>query len=160
RLVDRKYWRLAGRQARKVCAQLPNPARDVTGSLEVDEFVIAGVAEVLEEPDPGGGVEERLARERPALQIELLELIAIALHHDEFVLADALDFLNRGLQLEDAQVVQTGEGNDEIEMLVAEGVSVLRPVAEEMRADLLFSLGQSVAGYVKAYDLRIGQELL
>src|SRR6516165_5495290 len=39
-------------------------------SLEVDEFVVAGVAEVAVEPDPLGGVEERFAGERPALHVE------------------------------------------------------------------------------------------
>src|SRR5215469_865424 len=56
-----------------------------TRLFEVDELVVARIAEMLVQPDPRGGVEERLGGERPALHAELLRLVAIALDHDVFV---------------------------------------------------------------------------
>src|SRR2546428_8201304 len=70
--------------------------------FEIDEFVIASVAEVIEQPNPGGSIKECLAGQRPALQIELLKLVPVALDHDELVFAHSLDFLQRRLQIENA----------------------------------------------------------
>src|SRR5579863_3474439 len=88
----------------------------ITVSLfEINEFVIAGIAEMIVEPDPRGRVEEGLAGQRPTLHVELLALVAIALDHDVTGLADALDFAQSRLQLENLEVVQAAEGDDEIE---------------------------------------------
>ncbi len=89
--------------ARATCARIAALAvltfmRIDRASFEVDEFVVAGVAEVLVEPDPFRRVKELFGRQRPAFEIELLELVPIALDHDVLVLADALDFLQRRLQ--------------------------------------------------------------
>src|SRR5438477_3619971 len=103
--------------------------------FEVDELIVSRVAEVFVEPDPLRGVEERLARERPAFQIEELLLVAIALEHDVPVLADAFDFTQGRLQLEQPQVVQGAERDDEIEVLVAPRIAILRAIAHQMRTD-------------------------
>ena len=67
-------------------------------SFEIDEFVVAGIAEV-----------RRRARSTPTVcrndsavsaqhsQIELLELVPVALDHDVVVLADALDLAARAV---------------------------------------------------------------
>src|SRR6516165_6126282 len=104
--------------------------------FEIDEFVVAGVAEVIEQPDPGSGIEECFAGQRPALQIELLELVAITLDHNVLVLAHPFDLLQRRLQVEDAQIVQASERDDEIEVFIAERISILRAIAKQMGAHL------------------------
>src|SRR5688572_16237815 len=54
-------------------------------SFEVHELVIAGIAEMPEQPDPLGRAEKRLARERPALEVEQLFFVPVALHHEVLV---------------------------------------------------------------------------
>src|SRR5262245_13054640 len=100
----------------------------IARSLEVDELVVAGIAEMAVQPDPLGGVEERFGGERPALEVELLELVSVALDHDVFLLTDALDLLDRGFQLEQAQVVQRAERDHQVELLVAPRIRILRAI--------------------------------
>src|ERR1051325_8767573 len=83
--------------------------------FEIDELVVARIAEVLVEPDPGRGVEERLGGERPALHPELLGLVAVALDHDVLVAPDPLDLGKRGSKLEDLEIVQRAERDHEVE---------------------------------------------
>src|SRR5262249_29834979 len=87
------------------------------------------------EPYPLGGIEEAFAGEGPALQVELLQLIAVALEHDVALLADALDLFTGGVQLEEAQGVQAAERDHEIAILIAARVAILRPITEEGPAD-------------------------
>src|SRR5690242_17137526 len=100
---------------------------------------------MLIQPDPFGGVEEALAGERPALEIELFELVAIAFEHDVALLADALDLAAGGLELEEAEIVQAAERDHQVEMLIAPRVAILRAITEEMLADRLGRVGQAVA---------------
>src|SRR5438132_9812959 len=93
--------------------------------FEVDELIVSRVAEVFVEPDPLCGVEERLAREGPALKVEELLLVVVALEHDVPVFADTLNLGEGRLQLEQPQVVQAAEGEDEIEVLVAPWIAIL-----------------------------------
>src|SRR5215217_8656202 len=128
-------------------------------SFEVDEFVIAGITEVRVEPDPFGGVEKRFARERPALQIELLELAAVAFEHDVALLADALDFGQRRLQLEQPQVVKAAERNHQVELVVAERISILRAVLEELVLHVRVGVGEAMIRDVEARDLEARLDL-
>src|SRR4030095_10807436 len=68
--------------------------------LEVDELVVAGVAEMAIEPNPLRRVEEGLGGQRPAFEVGLLELAPITLDHDIFLLPNAFDFTYRRLELE------------------------------------------------------------
>src|ERR1700690_3917998 len=73
----------------------------ITRSLfEIDEFAIAGIAEVVIEPNPFRRGQTLLRGQRPAFEVELFQFVTVALDHDVFIFADALDFRNRGLQLE------------------------------------------------------------
>ena len=54
------------------------------------------------EPDPLGGIKEGFTGQRPALEIELLKFISVALEHDVALLADALDFRERAATFKDA----------------------------------------------------------
>ena len=74
------------------------------------------------EPDPFVFVEEGFTGERPTLNIKQLLLVAIALEHDVALFANSLDFAKGGLKFENAEVVERGEGDDEVEGLVLEGV--------------------------------------
>src|SRR5437899_951645 len=56
--------------------------------LEVDELVIPGVPGPVEQPGPRLGAEERLARQRPALEVEQLLRRPVALDDEVLVLAD------------------------------------------------------------------------
>src|SRR5262249_61569842 len=112
------------------------------------------------EPYPLGGIEEAFAGEGPALQVELLQLIAVALEHDVALLADALDLFTGGVELEEAQVVQAAERDHEIEILIAERVAILRAITEEVLADGLGGGGEAVLGNIEADDFGTGEELL
>src|SRR5580698_2950134 len=129
-------------------------------SLEVDEFVIAGIAEVVVEPDPRRHVVECLCSQRPAFHVELLELAPVTLDHDVLVLADALDLLHRGLQFEHLQIVQRAERDHEIERFVAERIRVLRAIAEQIVPDFFLGIGEAMLGDVEADDLGFRQQQL
>ena len=73
---------------------------------------------------------------------------------------DALDFSQRGLQLEEPQVVQAAQRDHQVEVLVAEGIGVLGAIAEEIAADALGGVGQAVPRDVEAHARRIRQQLL
>src|SRR5215469_14869201 len=45
--------------------------------FEIDELVIAGIAEVIVQPDPLRRMQDRFRGQRPALEIELLELVTV-----------------------------------------------------------------------------------
>ena len=89
---------------------------------KINKLVVAGVAEVFVEPDPFVLIEEGFTGEGPTLNIEQLLLVAIALEHDVALFSDSLNFTESGLKLEDTKVVKRGEGDDEVEGLVLEGV--------------------------------------
>jgi len=112
------------------------------------------------EPDPFLLVEEGFAGESPALDIEEFLLVAVALEHDVALLADALDFAECGLQFEDPEVVKRGEGDDEVEGFVLEGVWILGAVQEEVRFELGMHTGEAVLGDVESNDLDTGFEEL
>ena len=78
-------------------------------SLEIDKLVIAGVAEVVVEPDPFLLIEEGFAGESPTLEVEEFLFVAVALEHDVALLADPLDFGESGLEFENPEVVKRGE---------------------------------------------------
>ena len=105
-------------------------------------------------------MEDRLGGQRPAFQIVHLGDVPVSLDHDVLVLADALDLLDRGLQLEQPQIVQRAERDDEIEIVVAVGVGVLRLVGEEIGLHLFMRMGKAVLRDVKARDLQPRQYLL
>src|SRR5207247_9722047 len=73
-----------------------------------------------------------------ALEVEELLLVPVALEHDVLGAADPLDLLERGLQLEEPQVVQGTERDDEVEVVVRPRVRVLRavPRSEEHTSEL------------------------
>src|ERR1700734_749834 len=128
--------------------------------FEIDEFVVAGIAEMVIEPDPFRRVQDRFRGQRPAFEIELLELVAVALEHDVFVLADPVDLLHCGFELEQAQIVQAAERDHQIERAVAVRIAVLGAIAEQIRLDLVAGLGEAVFRDVEAGDLEPGQDLL
>ena len=128
--------------------------------LEVDELVVAGEAEMTVEPDPLGRVEERLGGERPALEVEQLLLVTIALEHDVTALAHTLNLGERGLQFEDAQVVQTAQRDDEVEMFIAPRIRILRTVTNQVRANRLRRGREAVTRNVEANQLGLRQKLL
>ena len=112
------------------------------------------------EPDPFLLVEEGFAGEGPALDVEEFLLVAVTLEHDVALLADALDFAERGLKLENAEVVERGEGDDEVEGFVLEGIWILGAVDEEIGLELGMHAGETVFGDVKSDDLESGLEEL
>src|SRR5689334_7598703 len=71
------------------------PAR----SLEIDEFVVAGVAELFVQPDPFRGMQDGLRRQRPAFEVVQLGDVPVGLDHHILVLADPLDLLQRRVEL-------------------------------------------------------------
>src|ERR1700722_14043470 len=128
--------------------------------FEIDEFVVAGIAEMVIEPDPFRRMQERFRGQRPAFEIELLELVAIALEHDVFVLADPVDLLHRGLELEQAQIVQAAERDHQVKRAVAIRVTVLGAIAKQIRLDLVAGVGEGVFRDVEAGDLEPRQNFL
>ena len=112
------------------------------------------------EPDPFLLVEEGFAGEGPALDVEEFLLVAVTLEHDVALLADALDFAERGLKLENAEVVERGEGDDEVEGFVLEGIGILGAVQEKVGLELGMHAGEAVFGDVKSDDLKSGLEEL
>src|SRR5581483_6169735 len=74
--------------------------------LEVDELVVPGVPGRVEQPGPRLGAEERLARQRPALEVEQLLRRPVALDDEVLVPADALHLGERRGTLLHRQVVQ------------------------------------------------------
>ena len=71
-----------------------------------------------------------------------------------------LDLRERGFQLEDAQVVQTTEGDNQVELFVSKRKRILSPVTEEMWANRLRRIADTMARHVKATHIRFRQELL
>src|SRR5580692_2027058 len=128
--------------------------------FEIDEFVVAGIAEMVIEPDPFRRMQERFRGQRPAFEIELLELVPVALEHDVFVLADPIDFLHRGFELEQAQIVQAAERDNEIERTVAVRIAILGAIAEQIRLDIVAGVGEAVFRDVEAGDLEPRQDFL
>lgn len=112
------------------------------------------------EPDPFFLVEEGFACERPALDIEEFLFVAVALKHDVSLLADALDFAERGLQLKDSEIVKCGEGDDEIEGFVLEGIWILGAVQEDVGLEFRMHTGKAVFGDIESDDLKPGLEEL
>ncbi len=96
------------------------------------------------EPDPFSGVEERLTRQGPALQIEQFGFASIALNHDVLILPDTLNFLEGCLELEDSQVVKRADRHHKVEVLVAKGISILGPVVEQVWTNRLRRIPDSV----------------
>src|ERR1043166_1107581 len=127
--------------------------------FEVDELIVAGVSEMFVQPDPLRRVEERLARERPALKVEELLLVAIALEHHVSVFADALDFRQCGRELEEAEIVEASERDDEVEVLIAPRIAILRAIAHQVRPDRFGRVGETVARDIEADDFRVGKQL-
>jgi hypothetical protein len=115
---------------------------------------------VLVEPDPFVFVEEGFTGECPALNIEQLLLVPIALEHDVALFADALDFAEGGLKLEDAKVVECGEGDNKIKGFVLERIWILGAVNEEVRLELGMYASEPVLGDVESDDLESGLEEL
>src|SRR5580704_7499331 len=112
--------------------------------FEINEFVVASIAEMVIEPDPFRRMQDRFCGQRPAFEIELLELVPVALEHDVFVLTDPVDLLHRGLEFEQSQIVQAAERDHEIECAVAVRVAVLGAIAEQIRFDVVAGLGKAV----------------
>jgi hypothetical protein len=108
---------------------------------------------VFVEPDPLVFVEEGFTCERPTLNIEQLLLVAIALEHDVALFSDSLNFTESGLKLEDTEVVERGEGDNEIEGFVIEGVWILSTVDKEVRLELRMHACEPVLGYVESDNL-------
>src|SRR5262249_29705789 len=98
--------------------------------------------------------------ERPALHVELFELVAIALDHDVFVLAHPLDLAERRLELEDLEIVQGAERDDEIERFVVERVALLCAVAKELVLHVPMRIGEPMVRDVEADELGLGQQQL
>ena len=88
--------------------------------------------------------------ERPAFEVELLELVPVALDHNVFILADSLDLLHCGFQLVQTQIVQRAERDHQIEMFVTERIAVLSAIAEQIGLDVIASFGETVLGNVEA----------
>src|SRR3984957_15332193 len=112
--------------------------------FEIDELVVAGIAEMVIEPDSFRRMQERSRGQRPAFEIKLLELVPVALEHYVFALADPVDLLHRGLELEQAQIVQAAERDHQIERAVAVRIAILGAIAEQIRLDLVAALGAAV----------------
>src|SRR5205814_1518739 len=106
-----------------------------------------------------GGVEERLGRQRPALQVELLQLIPIALDHDVFVFAHPLDLADGSLQFKYSQVVQAAEGNHEVEGFVPPRIPILRAVPEKIRLEIRLLRSEAVLGNIETnqFETRLDQ---
>jgi hypothetical protein len=115
---------------------------------------------VFVEPDPFVFVEEGFTGECPALNVEQLLLVAIALEHDVALFANSLDFTESGLKLEDTKVVKGGEGDNEIEGFVLERIWILGAVDEEVRLELGMYASEPVLGDVESDDLESGLEEL
>ncbi len=58
--------------------------------------------------------------------------------------ADALDFAEGGLKLEDAKVVERGEGDNKIEGFVLERIWILSAVDKEIGLELGMHAGETV----------------
>ena len=106
------------------------------------------------EPDPFVLVEEGFTGEGPTLNIEQLLLVAIALEHDVALFSDSLNFTESGLKLEDTEVVERGEGDNEIEGFVIEGVWILSTVDKEVRLELRVHASEAVFGDVESDNLK------
>lgn len=112
------------------------------------------------EPDPFRLVEEGFAGEGPALEVEEFLLVPVALEHDVALLADPLDFAKRGLEFENPEVVERGEGDDEVEGLVLEGIGILGAMQEEVGAEFWVAAGEAVFGDIEPDDFQSGFEEL
>src|SRR5262245_4833507 len=102
----------------------------VRGSLEIDELIVAGIAEVIVEPDPLRSMQDGFRCQRPAFEVELFEFVSVPLDHNVFAFADPLDFLDRSFQFIQAQIMQSPKRYHQIKGLVAERVTVLGPIVE------------------------------
>src|SRR3974377_532113 len=121
--------------------------------LEIYEFVVAGVSKVIVKPDPFRCVQDRFGSERPALEVELFELVPVALDHDVFVLADPLDFLDRSLKFKQLKIMQCAERDHQIEVSVTKGIAVLRPIAEQIGLDIVAGFRKTMFGYIETGNL-------
>ena len=93
------------------------------------------------EPDPFLFIEEGFAGESPALEVEEFLFVAVALEHDVALLADPLDFGESSLEFENPEIVKRGEGDDEIEGFVLEGIGILGAVEEEVGLEFWMHTG-------------------
>ena len=112
------------------------------------------------EPDPFVLVEEGFTGEGPTLNIEQLLLVAIALEHDVALFADPLNFTEGSLKFENTEVVERGEGDDEIEGFVVERIWILSAMDKEVRLELGMNASEPVLGDVESDDLESGLEEL
>lgn len=112
------------------------------------------------QPDPLRRIEERLRRQRPALEVEQLLLVAVALQHDVLAASDALDLGQRALEFEDAQIVERGERDNKVELVVAERVGVLGAVVEERSAEVGVRVLGRVLGDVEPRQAQLRYDLL
>ena len=94
------------------------------------------------------------------MEVEEFLLVAVALEHDVALLADPLDFGERGLELENPEVVECGKGDDEIEGFVLEGIWILGAVEEKVSLELGMDAGETVLGDVEPDDFESGFEEL
>jgi hypothetical protein len=115
---------------------------------------------VIVEPNPFLLIEEGFAGEGPALEVEEFLFVAVALKHYVALLADPLDFGESGLEFENPEIVKRGEGDDEIEGFVLEGIGILGAVEEEVGLELGMDAGEAVLGDVEPDDFESGLEEL
>jgi hypothetical protein len=76
------------------------------------------------------------------------------------LLANTLDFSEGGLEFENPKVVESGEGDDEIERFVLEGIWILRAVEEEVGFEFRMDAGKAMLGDVEPDDFESGLEEL
>jgi hypothetical protein len=77
----------------------------VCASFKIDELVITGISKMIIQPDPFISVEKRFAGKCPALQVELLEFIPVALQHNISLLSNAFNFFNGNSQFLETQIM-------------------------------------------------------
>src|SRR6185436_14403926 len=99
--------------------------------LEVDEFVVTGVAKVVVEPDPLRGFKKGFASKCPALQVKQLALTAITLNQNVFVLSHTFHFSKSRLKFKRAEVVKASQRNHQIELLVSIRERILSSIAKQ-----------------------------
>lgn len=56
---------------------------------KINEFVIAGVTELIKKPNPFRRIEKRFAGQRPALKVEEFRFVSVTFHHDELLPSNA-----------------------------------------------------------------------
>ena len=75
-------------------------------SLEIDEFIVGGIAKLLVEPDPFQRMQNRFGGQRPAFKVVQFRDVTVPLDHDVLVLSQPLDFLDGCLEFIKAEIVQ------------------------------------------------------